>query len=103
MNYITLKSTTYVLQEKKIPITLDMVDQLYEGKGNNCRCGCGGKYFQPDEHPAKIQRIINKMCSGKYNVTSIDDYIFEIILSTYEERDGREQTRVRTLYLKRNA
>lgn len=85
----------------KINITLDMVDKLYVGKGNCCRCGCGGNYYYAAEHPKKILRSLKKFASGKYPVSSQDGYIFEIVLSERETNSrGDIQTYVHCLYLK---
>jgi hypothetical protein len=99
----TMLSITHtpVATPAKKEITIDMVENLYVGKGNCCRCGCGGEYFTPEEHAKKIQRSIKKMASGKYEVSSINDYIFEIVISERETSRGEMQTRVHTLYLKK--
>lgn len=88
---------------KGVNVTLDMVDNLYVGKGNCCRCGCGGNYFEPAEHAKKIERSLKKFASGKYDVTVQDGYIFEIVLSERETNlRGDIQTYVHCLYLKQN-
>ena len=76
-------------------ITLDQVDKLYLGRGNSCRCGCAGAYYEAAEEPKLIQEFLAKMASGDYKVESIEDYIFEIELS---RRNGN--TKVTTIYLK---
>lgn len=76
-------------------ITLDQVDNLYIGKGNCCRCGCGGDYFEADEYESKMIKVLRQMASGEYQVRSIDDYIFEITTS-----ENGNYERVKTLYLK---
>lgn len=96
----TITHTPYPYKRQR-EITLDMVDKLYVGKGNNCRCGCGGNYYEPAEHAKKIERSIKKFASGKYEVHSQDDYIFEIVLSERDGAYGRTQTYVHTLYLKK--
>lgn len=32
-------------KEKFLALTLDQVSQVYNGKRNCCRCGCGGNYI----------------------------------------------------------
>jgi hypothetical protein len=90
----------YKIEHKPIDntkrIDISMVDSLYEGRGDCCRCGCGGNYYYPDKNIRKIKNALKRMASGLYNVISIDDYIFEIELETFES--GR--TKVQTLYLK---
>lgn len=64
--------------------TVEQVESLYIGKGHCCRCGCGGEYFRVAEdpkHAKKIKHFLKKMASGKYVVTELDGYIFEIALS----------------------
>jgi len=34
-----------VPEPKEITISLGQIDQMYEGRGNCCRCGCGGNYY----------------------------------------------------------
>ena len=39
----------------------DDIKQVYKGKLDNCRCGCGGDYFKPGENSladAEIQRAL---------------------------------------------
>ena len=78
-----------------LAITLDQVDKLYLGKGNNCRCGCAGAYHEPASNPKLVTKYLAMMASGEYKVESQDGYIFEIELS----RTTRS-TKVATLYLK---
>lgn len=33
--------------------------QVYKGKLDNCRCGCGGDYFKPGEDDAEVQRALD--------------------------------------------
>ena len=64
--------------------TVEQVESLYIGKGHCCRCGCGGDYFRVAEdpkHAKKIKHFLKKMASGKYSVTELGGYIFEIELS----------------------
>lgn len=92
------------LPELTTDISLDSVESIYIGKGNCCRCGCGGEYFRPEEHPKatkKIKHYLKKMASGKYNVESIENYIFEIVLGErYNTRGRLSASRVATIYLK---
>lgn len=91
------------LPELNTEISLDKVESIYIGKGNSCRCGCGGEYFRPAEHPKAVKKIkhyLKKMASGKYNVESIENYIFEIVLGERYDTRGRLSTRkVATVYL----
>lgn len=92
------------LPDLNTEISLDSVHKIYIGKGNCCRCGCGGEYFDPKEHPNAIKKIkhyLKKMASGKYNVESIENYIFEIVLGErYNARGRLSASRVATIYLK---
>ena len=93
---ITHKASNGAEKEKTSVITIDQVENLYIGKGNCCRCGCGGDYIEADENERAIEKALRQMASGEYVVTSIEDYIFEIITSV---NGGYE--RVKTLYLKK--
>jgi hypothetical protein len=79
----------------EIVITLDQVENLYIGKGNNCRCGCRGEYFEANEHEGKIIKALKQMASGEFEVRSIDDRIFDITTSV----NGNYE-RAKTIYLK---
>ena len=75
---------------------VEQVESLYIGKGNCCRCGCGGDYFRVAEdpkHAKKIKHYLKKLASGNYRVLAQDGYIFEIELS----KSGYD--RVATFYL----
>ena len=110
VHYINETTTmSYQIQHQPIQpnakssvITIDQVDQLYIGLGNNCRCGCGGKYIKPDseENIKIIEKVLAKMARGRVKVESQDDYIFEVVVKKWET-SFREQTRVECLYLKK--
>jgi hypothetical protein len=91
--------------ETTTAITIDQVDKLYIGKGNNCRCGCAGEYHDAAQDPKRVERYLAKMASGDYEVESIDGYIFEIVLSLRERTNDYGQVtsvhkKVATIYLK---
>jgi hypothetical protein len=96
---------TPIVQTSTQDITFEQVDKLYVGKGNNCRCGCAGEYYYASE-PANadiIKKALFKMASGKYEVESIDGYIFEIVLSErLNARGDVGYRKVNTIYLKRS-
>jgi hypothetical protein len=102
MNY-EIKHQPIQPNAKSSVISIDQVDQLYIGLGNNCRCGCGGKYIKPDsdENIKIIEKVLAKMARGKVEVSSQDDYIFEIVVRKWEDKHGYEQNRVECLYLKK--
>lgn len=79
-------------------VTIEQVESLYIGKGNCCRCGCGGKYIYPKTEldVAKINAVLEKMSSGIYEVESIDDKFFEIVIKTHKSGN----TLVNAIYLK---
>lgn len=91
------------LPELTTEIGLEQVEEVYVGKGNSCRCGCGGTYFKVAEDPKAIKKIkhyLKKMASGEYKVESLNNYIFEIIISErYSERGRLTNQRVATIYL----
>jgi hypothetical protein len=96
----TIKHTPMQMS-MQIDITLENVEQMYEGKGNCCRCGCGGNYYYPDHNARKIENVLKRMASGKYKVESIDNYIFEIIIDEDTDRFGQPKTKVQTIYIKK--
>lgn len=104
-NYGGWKNPELNLPELSTDISLDSVESIYIGKGNCCRCGCGGEYFRPSEDPKAIKKIkhyLKKMASGKYEVESIENYIFEIIISErYDTRGRLSASKVATVYLNR--
>lgn len=82
--------------------SVEQVESLYIGKGNQCRCGCGGEYFRTKEdasHAKKIKHYLKKLASGNYTVTEQaglgDEHIYEIDLS----KSGHD--RVATFYIKK--
>lgn len=89
-----------MVNEMQIDITIDNVDQMYEGRGNCCRCGCGGEYYNPEKNTRKIENALKRMTSGQYKVESIDNKIFEIVISEDTDRFGQLKTKVQTIYLK---
>lgn len=95
---------TPIVHSSHTDITFEQVDKLYVGKGNNCRCGCAGEYHEASEPTCAdiIKKALKKMASGKYEVESIDGYIFEIVLSErLNARGDVGYRKVNTIYLKR--
>lgn len=85
---------------KEITISIGQIEQMYEGRGNCCRCGCAGNYHTLENNSRKIINALQKMASGKYHVESIDDYIFEIVLKEYTNKWGEfSRNKVQTIYL----
>lgn len=90
---------TPMCTNNQIDITIDNVEKLYDGKGNCCRCGCGGEYYyNTEENSAIIKDCLDKMASGKFKVESIDNNIFEIVLKKWKTKSGL-QLKVQTIYL----
>jgi hypothetical protein len=98
----TIKHTPFNQTEEKFAtIDIESVEKLYVGKGNCCRCGCRGEYYYLEQYRDKIQRSLKKMASGKYQIESIEDYIFDMTISeTYDDYGDLKATRVHTIYLK---
>ncbi len=89
-----------VPEPKEITFSLGQIDQMYEGRGNCCRCGCGGNYYNLERNSRKIINALQKMESGRYDVESIDDYIFEITIDEFYDKWGQlSRTKVQTIYL----
>jgi hypothetical protein len=103
MNYYIKHKESEYSEEVGRVIRTDEVESIYIGKGNNCRCGCGGEYFKPADDPKntkKVKHFLKKMGSGKYKVSSIENYIFEIVLGErYNTRGRLSHQRVATIYL----
>ena len=36
-------------------ISIDQVESVYVGKGNCCRCGCGGEYYRLEDEAGVIE------------------------------------------------
>ena len=80
--------------------SIDQVESIYIGKGNQCRCGCGGDYLRVKEgHAKRMAHFMKKLASGKYEVLEQDgisgEHIYEINLS----KSGHD--RVATFYVKK--
>ena len=88
---------TPLVRKTNTEITFDKVEQVYIGKGNCCRCGCGGEYYTAKENPEEVKKALDKLSSGKYEVESQDDYIFEAEISCTKKGN----TKVICLYLKK--
>ena len=89
-----------VQKPRESTFSLDQIEQMYEGRGNNCRCGCAGNYHTLERNSRKIINALQKMESGNYHVEYIDDYIFEIVLKEYTNKWGEfSRNKVQTIYL----
>jgi len=83
---LALTHTPYgTTDEKYVEFDESKIEQIYYGKGNCCRCGCGGYYAQPDSDIQTDKDIMRKALklfrSGKREIESIDGFVFEIKLS----------------------
>lgn len=67
-------------------LTFDTKDliQVYKGKLDNCRCGCGGDYFKAGEDDAEVQRAFDLLL--KY--AERGEVLFERF--TYKDSDKNE-------------
>ncbi len=95
---------TPIVTKSKATIELKNVEKIYLGKGDQCRCGCGGEYTYAESsgkyiigEPEKIERMLKRFAksSETREVTSTLNYIFEVNVS----KTG-ETNRVMTIYLK---
>ena len=90
--------------EKQFEIKLENITQVYRGKLDQCRCGCGGDFLYP-ENKVAIKNALKKFQSGKfpttYDYNSISkEMIFEIHTHDKETRfDGDVRVGV-ALYIK---
>jgi hypothetical protein len=87
-------------------IELKNIEKIYLGKGEQCRCGCGGEYTYLETsgeyvkgEPKKIERMLKRFSkfAETREVTSSENYIFEVNVS----KTG-ETNRVMTIMLKQN-
>lgn len=101
ITHTPMRTTELEVQEpKESTFSLGQIEQMYEGRGNNCRCGCAGNYHTLENNSRKIINALQKMQSGNYHVESIDDYIFEIVLKEYTNKWGEfSRNKVQTIYL----
>lgn len=80
--------------------SIEQVESIYIGKGNQCRCGCGGDYLRvADGHAKRMTHFMKKLASGKYEVVEqpgiSGEHLYEIKLS----KSGYD--RVATFYVKK--
>lgn len=66
--------------------TIKDIAQIYHGKDHWCRCGCGGKYFEPGEKGfARATNTLNKNPmyeSVRYETASSQEWL-NITVSSY--------------------
>ena len=109
MNPDNTHLSSYTLEKTK-SFTLDDIDQVYFGQLNCCACGCGGDYYDikgsydsKERSLRMIKRAIRKL-SMSGDVSSLDDYIFELKTETYDSGywgDSVKENGIR-IYLKEN-
>ena len=106
--------------EKTFEIKLENINQVYRGKLDGCRCGCGGCYLYTkkeadsmnegrDEHFMKgsdkaIKNDLKKFASGDYPIKFWeyeDENILEIETHIDEYVDGIKERIGVTIYLKK--
>lgn len=81
------KGDEIITKEEFLNVSLKNISQVYHGKRDCCRCGCGGEYFattfmiEPrsevnNEHVAKLlKRAKNKVIKGDMDVDFNDTYV----------------------------
>jgi hypothetical protein len=71
-----------VVYSSQARVSPSQVEQVYFGQLNCCACGCGGDYFEDEEH---IIEALEALSIGR-NIESIDNYIFDV-------KQGRKGTK----------
>ena len=64
----------------RIEFDVNKVKQVYYGRLDNCRCGCGGEYYQPGEDDAEITKaleILNEYSNSQYKNVSYDRFTYQ--------------------------
>lgn len=89
LKQIDFKHRPYSYQRKRT-LYFENIEKLYIGKGNYCRCGCGGMYYYPDNDNGKAKILDALLRFHQYStigkdIFSIDDYIFEIQIDKEED------------------
>lgn len=82
-----MKKTKNITKEEFLNSTIDKISQVYKGKRNCCRCGCGGDYtstsfmknprsvvddIRVEEYLQKAKRLVNKGNSVDFYDTCVD-------------------------------
>ena len=64
----------------RIEFDVNKVKQVYYGRLDNCRCGCGGEYYQPGEDDAEITKaleVLNEYSNSQYKNVSYDRFTYQ--------------------------
>jgi len=67
----------------RIEFDVNKIKQVYYGRLDNCRCGCGGEYYQPGETPeadafiTKALKVLNEYSNSHYKNVSYDRFTYK--------------------------
>ena len=68
---------------KLIEFDVNKIKQVYYGRLDNCRCGCGGEYYQPGVTPkadafiTKALKILDEYSKSQYKNVSYDRFTYQ--------------------------
>lgn len=94
--------------EKLQALTFEDIENIYVGKKNCCRCGCGGEYKDFKHKPISVKRALTRLKTflaetndETYTIMSdstINDGIVEFYLTCQQDKP---YARCTTIYLKK--
>ena len=71
---------TPMSHSKLIEFDVNKVKQVYYGRLDNCRCGCGGDYFKAGEDDAEITKalkLLNEYSNSPHENVSYDRFTYK--------------------------
>ena len=71
---------------KRLKFDVNKVKQVYYGRLDNCRCGCGGDYFKAGEDDAEITKALKLL--NEYSNSPIDNVSYDRF--TYKDPSQNE-------------
>ena len=77
---------TPMSHSKLIEFDVNKVKQVYYGRLDNCRCGCGGDYFKAGEDDAEITKALKLL--NEYSNSPIDNVSYDRF--TYKDPSQNE-------------
>ena len=71
---------TPMSHSKKIEFEVNKVKQVYYGRLDNCRCGCGGDYYKAGEDDAEITKalkILDRYSNSPHEQVMYDRFTYK--------------------------
>ena len=71
---------TPMSHSKKIEFDVNKVKQVYYGRLDNCRCGCGGDYYKAGEDDAEITKalkILDRYSNSPHEQVMYDRFTYK--------------------------